>query len=267
MNLPLSGIRSTRSTNPPVTLLYGVDGIGKTSLAAEFPAPIYLATEGERPPSDIDLPAFETPQSFSDILDAIGALMTEPHDYRTLIIDSLDGIEPLVWAATCARIGSVSVDDASKDSPSAFGKGYVQADVEWNELLTAVNALAASGVAVVMLAHPGIVQFNSPTTDPYARYEIKLHKRAAALVREKSDIVGFLNYRATLKSKDVGFNKKVTHAEGGGDRNIFLEERPGFMAKNRYAMPESIQYRKGEGYAALAKYFPEPTGVAQPAQS
>jgi len=262
MALSIKNVRSTKSSNPPVVLLYGVDGIGKTSLASEFPSPIYLGTEGERPPSDVELPAFDTPHTFSDVLDAFDSLIGDPHEFKTLIVDSLDGIEPLVWAATCARIGSQSIDDNSKESPSAFSKGYVQADTEWNELLTAANALAARGMAVVLLAHPGVVQFNSPTTDPYARYEIKLHKRAAALVREKSDIVGFLNYRASIKEKDVGFGKKTSRGTGSGERQVFLEERPGFMAKNRYAMPEYLTYRKGEGYADLAKFFPAPTGIA-----
>ena len=103
-----------------------------------------------------------------------------------------------------------------------------------------VNALRAAGIAVVILAHEEIVRFDDPTGDPYARYQPRLQKAASAILRESANIVGFINYRRTIKEKDVGFNKKVAHAEGGGERLIYLEERPGFLAKNRYSMPASI---------------------------
>lgn len=250
MAISLSSLKSTKRNDPPVMLLYGVDGIGKTSLAAEYPEPIYLATEGERPPSDVELATPGTIETFDELLDIIGQLLTEDHDRKTVIIDSLDGLESLVWKSTCARIGVSSIEEAG------FGKGYVEADAEWNELMAAVSALAQAGMYVVMLAHPEIVRFDSPVTDPYSRYQPKLHKRANALVREKSDIVAFMNYRVSIKEKEVARQTKVAHAEGGKERQIHLNEGAGFNAKNRYSMPDSVVYRKGQGFDALAKYFP-----------
>lgn len=255
MSISLSSLKSTKRADPPVILLYGVDGIGKTSLAAEFPDPIYLATEGERPPSDIDLATPGTIESFGGLLDVFAELLDQPHEFKTVILDSLDGLEPLIWRATCARIGVNSIEDAG------FGKGYVEADSEWNELMSAAAALTRSGICVVMLAHPEIVRFDSPVTDPYSRYQPKLHRRANALVREKSDIVAFCNYRVSIKEKEVARQTKIAHAEGGKERQIHLNEGAGFNAKNRYSMPDSITYRKGQGYTELAKYFPAPTGV------
>ncbi len=258
----ISSLNSTKSVLPPITLLYGVDGVGKTSLAAEWPDPIYLHTDGEEPPNDVELATPGTVESFSELLDIIGELVTTDHPHKTVIIDSLDGLEPLVWAATCQRgIGKDGQSVASIEEPG-YGKGYVEADKEWHDFLGGISALKARGIAVVMLAHPEVVRFDSPVSDPYSRYTIKLHKRANALVREKADIVGFMNYRMTLKSKEVGPKKSVTHGEGGGDRQIHLEERPGFVAKNRYNCPTSVPYKKGEGYKTLQKYFPAPTGIA-----
>lgn len=250
MAISLASLRSTKRNDPPVILLYGVDGIGKTSLAAEFPDPIYLATEGERPPSDVELATPGTIESFGELLDIIGELLTQEHDRRTVIIDSLDGLEPLVWRATSSRLGLTSIEEAG------FGKGYVEADTEWNELMAAVSALAQAGICVVMLAHPEIVRFDSPTSDPYSRYQPKLHKRANALVREKSDVVAFMNYRISIKEKEVARQTKIAHAEGGKERQIHLNEGAGFNAKNRYSMPDSLTYRKGNGFAELAKYWP-----------
>ena len=256
MAISLGTLRSSASKLPPIVLLYGVGKVGKTSLAAEFPDPIYLPTDGERTPEGIDLPTPGAIETFDDLLNIFGELLTEEHTHKTVIVDSLDGLEPLVWAATCRRLNVSSIEDPG------FGKGYVEADTEWLEYFQAISALKNAGLAVVQIAHPDIARFDSPTSDPYSRYSIKLHKRSSALAREKADVVAFMNYRVSLKEKDVGFNKKVSHAEGGSERQIHLEERAGFIAGNRYSMPASITYRPGQGYSELAKYFPEPTGVA-----
>ncbi|TIN83055.1 ATP-binding protein [Mesorhizobium sp.] len=265
MAISLSSLKSTKQQSAeraPITLLYGVDGVGKTSLAGEYPAPLYLPTAGERAPADLDLPTPGVLESADDLWGIVGELLQTDengelaHDRRTLIIDSMDGLEPIMNAVTCARIGADSIDSNDKGSPAAFGRGDVQADVEWDQFMDACDDLATAGINVVLLAHPEIKRFDSPVTDPYDRYQIKLRKRAAAIVRERSDIVAFMNYRVTLKEKEVGIKKKVTHAEGGKERQIHLVEGAGFVAKNRYSMPETITYRKGSGYEELAKYLP-----------
>lgn len=256
MALSLSSLKSSASPLPPIVLLYGVGKVGKTSLASEFPDPIYLPTDGERTPEGVDLPTPGTIESFGDLLDVFGELLSTEHDRKTVIVDSLDGLEPLIWQATCARLNVSSIEEPG------YGKGYIEADTEWYEFFQAISALKNAGMAVVQIAHPEIARFDSPTSDPYSRYGIKLNKRASALAREKSDIVAFMNYRVSIKEKEVGFKKTVAHAEGGSERQIHLEERAGFVAGNRYSMPASITYRQGKGYEEMAKFFPEPTGVA-----
>lgn len=249
MAISLSSLKSSKTDHPPIVLLYGVGGIGKTSLAAEWPSPLYLPTEGERPPSDVDMATPGTIESFDDLLNIFGELLTTEHEFKTVIIDSLDGLESLVWAATCARLGVASIEEPG------FGKGYVEADSEWKEYLGAIGALRLAGINVVQLAHPEIARFDSPTSDPYSRYGVKLHKRGNALVREQADIVAFLNYRVSLKEKEVGPKKKITHAEGGKERQIHLNEGAGYLAKNRFSMPDTITYAKGRGYADLSKHW------------
>ena len=250
----ISALNSTKSDKPPIVLLYGVDGVGKTSLAAEWPDPIYLHTQGEEPPSNIELQSPGVVESYDEMIGLMTELVTEDHNYKTVIIDSLDGFEQLVWAKTCERAGFETIE------APGYGKGYVETDQEWQYFADGAIALKQRGIAVVLLAHPEIIRFDSPTTDPYSRYTPKLHKRANAVIREKSDVVAFMNYRTTIKEKEVARQKTVAHGEGGGDRQIHLEERPGFMAKNRYQMPANIQYRIGKGYAELSKHFPHPYG-------
>lgn len=251
----IASLNSTKSDKPPITLIYGTGGIGKTSLAAEWPDPIYLHTQGEEPPSNIELATPGVVENYDEMIDLMTELVTGEHNHKTVIIDSLDGFESLVWAKTCERIGVSSIEEPG------YGKGYIETDSEWQYFIDGVAALKQRGIAVVMLAHPEVVRFDSPITDPYSRYTIKLHKRANSIIREKSDIVAFMNYRTTIKEKEVARQKTVAHGEGGGDRQIHLEERPGFLAKNRYEMPVTIPYKKGKGYAELSKHFPPPYGV------
>jgi hypothetical protein len=150
-----------------------------------------------------------------------------------MVLDSLDWLEPLIWAEACRQNGWKSIEDAG------FGKGYVAALTIWRRYIDGINALRNdSGMAIIQIAHTDIKRFDSPEHDPYDRYVIKLHTRASALIQEHSDVVLFANYRVATKGADVGFNKKVTRAVGSGERLMYANERPAFLAKNRYSLPD-----------------------------
>lgn len=256
----LSSLKSSQSDDPPIVLIYGSGGMGKTTLAAEFPSPLYLHTAGESTPTGIDIPAEEI-ESYDDITDLLGELITTDHGFKTVIIDSLDGLEPLVWAKTVLRLDATMDKKIASIEDPGYGRGYVEADRDWQYLVDGFLALQKNGIATVMLGHPEIQRFDSPTSDPYSRWTPRLHKRANALLREKSDIVAFVQQRTSIKEKEVARQTKVARGVGSGERQIMLEERPGFIAKNRYGMPAELQFKKGEGYTTLSQFFPAPTGV------
>jgi hypothetical protein len=256
MAISLATLDSSNKKKPPVIAVYGSGGAGKTSLAAEFPKPIYIHTEGEETPDDVDIPSGEI-ATFAELLDLIGELLTEQHDFKTVIIDSMDAVEKMVWAYTCQRMGWDTIDSNDKGSPTAFGKGYLEADNDWAELIKAIKALSRSGIYVVLVMHSEIKSFNDPMVDSYDRYRPKLQKRAADLIIEKSDALLFLSKRTSVKQVEKGFGKKENKAEGmsGGERVIFTDERAGFLAKNRMNLPPSLSYKKGQGFADLSKHF------------
>lgn len=262
MAFSLDGMKSSETDDAPIWVHYGVDGIGKTTLAGEFAGPefdeaVYLPTKGERPPSS--LKRLKSPgivKDFLDVYDIVKDLRSSRHGYRWLIMDALDGFEPLVWSETCKRMNWPNIE------APGFGKGYLAAETEWGEFLEMMSDLQSDGMGVILLAHPKIVRFDSPVTDPYNRYTLKLQDRANALVREHADIVSFMNYRVTIREKEVNRQKSVSHAEGGKVREVCFSTSASYDAKNRYDMPDAVIYKKGQAEKDFGQYFPLPRGVA-----
>ena len=136
-----------------------------------------------------------------------------------------------------------------------YGKGYIAALGLWRQYLDGLNALRDErGMTVIQIAHTDIKRFDSPEHEPYDRYVIKLHARASALLQEHSDAVLFANYRISTVKSDVGFNKKVTRALGSGERVLYTAERPAFLAKNRYGLPDMLPL----DWQAFAAAMPQP---------
>lgn len=250
MAYDLASLKRTQSTDPPRVLIYGPPGLGKTSLAAEFPNPVIIDIE-RGAPAGIDITTFGEVDSYDQVMDAIKTLYKEDHDFKTLIIDTLDRLEPMVWAKAC------EVNNWPNIEAPGYGKGYVAADDLWRKLLAGCSALRGKrGMSICLIAHSAIERFDDPTSAPYSRYDIRLHKRANAIVQDEVDAILFINQDITVQSEDTGFNKQVRRAEGGGIRWIYTEARPAFTAKNRFGLPWRLKYDQGKGYSQIAPFLP-----------
>lgn len=250
--ISLASIRRNTTPKPPRILLYGPHGVGKTTFGAEAPNPIFIQTEDGL--GQIDMPSFGLLKSFDEIMQAITSLYEEDHPYQSVVIDSVDWMEPLVWAQVCKDNGWANIEQPG------FGKGYIAALDTWRMLFDGLNALRDDkGMAIILIAHADVKRFDSPETEPYDRYQIKLHARASAIVQEHVDCVFFANYRVSTVKTDAGFNKKVVRGVGGGERLLYTTERPAFLAKNRYSMPDSLPME----WAAVAEWMPFFGGISE----
>ena len=230
MAFDLKSIKKNTALSAPRVLVYGVEGIGKSTFAAGAPAPIFIQTEDGLGSLAVD--HFPVAQKSADVLDAIAALHEPGHGFQTVVIDSLDWLETLIWRDIEAKYDAKDL---------AYGKGSMIAAEEWRKVLDGLNSLRNNqGMAVVLIAHCEIKRFDSPETEPYDRYQPKLQARSSALVREWCDAVLFANYRTIVKKAEVGFIKEVSRGISTGERLLYTSERPAYMAKNRYALPESI---------------------------
>lgn len=251
MAISMASLRRGGAPQPPRILVYGVAGVGKTSFASQAPNPVFLQTEDGL--GVLDAPTFGLLRSYAEVQQALDALYNERHDFKTVVLDSVDWLEPLVWQETSRLNGWNDIEQPG------YGKGYLAALDVWRSFLEGLNFLRAErGMGVILIAHADIRRFDSPETDPYDRYVIKLQTRAAALVQEHVDAVLFANYRVSTVKTDVGFKKAVTRGVGGGDRLLYTTERPAFLAKNRYGLPESLPL-EWPAFAALLPHYATPT--------
>jgi hypothetical protein len=201
MAISLASLNRTTALKPPRILIHGVHGVGKTTFAAGAPDPVFLLTEDGL--GTLDVPHFPIARTFDEVMQALAALYTEEHAFGTLVVDSVDWLEPLIHAKVCKDQGWSSIEDAG------YGKGYVHALDLWRQYIEGLNALRDDkGMTVVQIAHTDIKRFDSPESEPYDRYVIKLHAKASALLQEHSDIVLFANYRISTVKPTSGSTRR-----------------------------------------------------------
>lgn len=240
MAISLASLNRLETPRPPRIIIYGVHGVGKSSFASSAPKPVLINIEDGHP-SGTPIDSFPVAKSFQDVMECMGALYTEDHDFETCIVDSLDWLEPLVWQETIRRNNEQnpsktwnSIEDAG------YGRGFVATLDVWAEYFEAIDALRNDkGMVVIQTAHAEVKRFENPETEPYDRYQIKLHKLASAKAQEHADMVLFANFKTSVTKVDVGM-KKVSRGVGSGQRVMYTQERPSALAKNRHNLPPEL---------------------------
>jgi hypothetical protein len=242
--MTLANVARGKIAKPYRIIIFGVEGVGKTMFAANAPAPIFICAEEGT--AHLDVARFPTPKSWADVLEAVRVLTHEPHDFKTLAIDTFDWLEPLCWAHVCSLAGKPDIESFG------FGKGYVAALEHWRLLLARLDALAnARKMNIVLVGHAAIRRVDDPQTGPFDRYRMKVHERAADLLREWVDAVLFARYEVFAFEK----NGKM-RGRSSGARVIHTQWSAAFDAKNRFNLPEQLPLSWEEFDAAARSAAP-----------
>ena len=225
-------------------VIYGTEGIGKSSLASQFPEPLFIDTEGST--DNMDVARLDKPTSWIMLNNQIAFIKANPTVCKTLVIDTIDWAESLCVENLCAMHGKKGIEDFN------YGNGYVYAKEEMGRFLNKLQDLIEIGINVVLTAHAQIRKFELPDEmGSYDKYELKLGKKTssqtAPLVKEWADLLLFCNYKTYLISQEKSTKKKAQ----GNQRVMYTEHNPAWDAKNRHGLPSELPLN----YASIAHIF------------
>lgn len=241
-------------------VLYGLEGIGKSSLASQFPNPVFIDTEGST--KQLNVQRLPKPSSWEMLKQqAVWVKQQGPSRFGSLVIDTVDWAEMLCVESICAAHSKTGVEDFG------YGKGYIFVAEEIGRFLNLLSDVVEAGVHVILTAHAQIVKFEQPDEmGAYDRYQLKLGaktgSRTAALVKEWADMVLFINYKTfSVAVDDKGKKNKAQ----GGTRTMYTTHHPAWDAKNRHGLPDELPL----DYSRIAHIFSGPvqqTGSTAPVQ-
>ncbi|MEM1354332.1 MAG: ATP-binding protein [Planctomycetota bacterium] len=241
MAFSLDSISTGKAHRAPRIVLLGVEKVGKSTFAAGSESPIFLPIKGEEGIDALDVAKFPTAGSFSDVIDMLGTLYADDHEYKTVVIDSASALEPLIWSHACQKDNVASIEKVG----GGFGKGYVEAMGYWRQIMDGLDALREKkNIASILIGHVSVKGFNDPTADAYDTYIFDVHKRASEALLRWADCILFANRRVAVKREETGFNKVKARATGGGDPMLYTQKRPahpgggrGVFGQLPYEMP------------------------------
>lgn len=247
-------IIQTGITKPPKVCIYGTHGVGKSTFAASCPAPIFIQTEDRL--AHLRVKAFELSRTAEHVRQCLDWLLMEKHDYKTVVIDSIDWCDDLIVAEVCLQRGT---DDINHPKIFPFGAGYKLVAKVWtNDILTRLAMLNEKGMMPVLISHFKVVYKEDPQYGTYQKYDIDLQDRSASKIHEFCDIVGFLEMKTAVTPRETYKGDNVATLQSLGQRALRLRPQPFWETKESYNLPASIDIPKDEpGWPMIAKAMKE----------
>ena len=239
----LESIKKGPSTRPPKIMLIGQEGVGKSTAGAQMPNPVFLCGEsGLVGPQFADTPSF-TPTSWAESLAFCEELASNPSGYKTLVIDTLDWIEPMLYTHV---VQAAKKNEIKHIEDFGYGKGYVIAQQEARKMLAVLDKVNAAGLAVLILSHSQLKTVKNPEGDDYDHFESKVNTKVAGIFKEWCDAVLFARFEIYVRKDGM----KVK-AQGGTERIVQTTHSAAWDAKNRYGLPEVMDLDMSEIYTRI----------------
>lgn len=226
-------ITTGKIKKPHLGIVFGVEGSGKSTLGSTYPSPIFVGPENGS--HNLEISRVEGLRSYKEIMDSLSYLASEKHNFKTVVIDSLDWVEPLLYKFLCEKYKT----DVIEDVGGGYGRYVAIMLNEWGNFISALDKLRDSGMNILLIAHYHVKAFNDPATnEPYERYLMKLQEKTSAKFREWVDYVFFLNFE-TFTKKEKGASKAKAFSDG--ERYLFTQKTAAYDAKNRFGLPEKMK--------------------------
>ena len=246
-------ISTGKKEMPNLVLIHGTDGVGKTTLASEFPKPLFIGPELGN--FNIDASRVDDVNSWEELKKTLREIYKLPDTkrYKTIVIDSLDWCEVMIMEHICKDQQKDSIELCS----GGFGKGYIDVKNEFLEMQKALKFIRDKGFNIVLICHSSVAEFNDPATARgYNRYELKLFKSKSgnvdvrAMWREYVDAVIYLHHEVLIRGEDK-------QARGESTDRVLMELKYSakWDAKNRFGVTKPITFKIGQGYKELSKAF------------
>ena len=254
MSYNLNTLKKSKKSGPYRFIFYGPPGVGKTSLACEFPNPVIIDLEDGVPPDAKPVTTFNTKKkkvsTLEDVNDATTALYEQEHEFETLIVDPLMRLGDILGKEV-ERKNNITEWEAED-----FGRGVKLAKPYWRQFLNTIGKLQSERKMNIILIGHNVVDYEKDTINgEYSKTYLDLPKKLRAMVMRDADAVFYVNQDVSIREVKQKTGRKTDVVTGSLDRWIYTQLSPAFEAKNRFSMPERILYRKGEGYNVLEPYI------------
>ena len=229
----ITSSRPSGSPIPPVSInLQGTDGIGKSTFGAGADTPIFIQAEDGL--SFINAPRFPQADTWAEMLEQVKSLVTEEHQYKTVVLDTTDAAAKLGEAYVCEQNGWSS----AADPKAGYGAFYVAEENAWGHLLSGLNVLhTQKGMNVILLSHVASKAYKDPELEPYDRWEMRCNKKVNSLIKDWVDFNLFANYETQL-IKDGQKARGVSY----GNRGLYTRFAAAYDAKSRLELPNKLEF-------------------------
>lgn len=254
-----SRVKRKIDSRPARCIFYGPEGVGKTTLASQFPEPIFLQFEDGA--GDLEIASATDGRlitKYAEVVDIIEGLRNHDHDFETIVIDSLDWMEPVIFAETCVRNEYRTINTDKNGKPN-FSQGYPEAAKVWREFTKGLDLLRdEKGMNVVCLAHAKAAKIEPPDAPKYERYTIKIQEKGESVLIEWADVIGFMTPGRTVVEADKAKGERKNKAHSTGRMMAYFDSgRPQYVAKGRYRhFPSELVLPQEAPFSVIRPHLP-----------